>query len=237
MKIGLTYTGSEEKHDNYVRWLQDNPNVEVVKLSVAEDNLAEVKNCDGIVLSGGVDIHPKYYGEKKLDYPNSQKFQEERDEFEIAVFNSAQKNKIPVLGICRGFQLINCIMGGTLKQDLGKDLNQIHRSEMMENRQIDKAHGLNIYPETILSEITDSDRGVVNSAHHQSIDRLGKDLRINCMSDDGTIEGFERENNLHDGFLLGIQWHPERMFKFQLQDSPLSKKIRERFIEAVSKHD
>ena len=69
MKIGLTYTGDAEKHQNYKRWLKGNEEVVITRLSAADDNLDAVKNCDAIVLSGGKDIHPKYYKNKKTDYP------------------------------------------------------------------------------------------------------------------------------------------------------------------------
>ena len=231
MKIGLTYTGDSEKHHNYERWLKGNENIAVIRLSAKEDNLDDIKNCDALVLSGGKDIHPKYYKNKKTDYPEKTgRFDKKRDEFEIAAFKSAQENKIPVLGICRGLQLINCILEGTLEQDLGKTLNKIHRFETN-----DKAHGLNIEPGGLLFEITQTERAVVNSAHHQAIKKPGKGLKINCRSDDGTIEGFEWADKTGRPFMLCVQWHPERMFKLQLGDSPLSKAIRDSFIEEIKR--
>jgi putative glutamine amidotransferase len=235
MKIGLTYTGTEEKHQNYIRWLMGNEEMEVIKLSV-DDTSDELKKYDGFVMSGGTDVHPKYYKSKKINYPNAPTaFDEKRDEFEISVFRSAQENNIPVLGVCRGFQLINCIYGGTLQKDLGKALNIIHRAQTENGIQKDKAHGLNIEPGTLLSVICGPGRFVVNSAHHQAVKKTGKGLKVNCMADDGTIEGLEWANPSGKPFLLAVQWHPERMFKFQLENSPVSKGIRDRFIEEIKK--
>jgi putative glutamine amidotransferase len=229
MKIALTYTGSEEKHRNYVRWLKGNDDIAIVKISAEDNNsLSEVKDYDALVLSGGVDIHPDFYNQH-TDYVNAPAtFNKERDRFEFAAFQSALENNKPVLGICRGLQLVNCFFGGSLEQDLGNDLNKIHRSEKK-----DKAHGLTVERETLLSEIIQSERSVVNSAQHQAVKSLGKGLKVNCVSDDGTIEGFEWADASGKSFLLCIQWHPERMFQFGLENSPLSKNIRDTFIKVI----
>lgn len=236
MKIGLTHTGVEEKHLNYIKWLAGNDDIEIIQLKETENKPAEIKNYDALILSGGVDIHPKFYQEQKTNYPHAPKrFHEVRDEFEIALFQLAQENNKPVLGICRGFQLINCIYNGTLKQDLGDEQNKIHKAEVINHIQKDKAHGLDIESGTILHEILKAERLVTNSAHHQTVVKLGEGLKVNCHSDDGLIEGFERKNPNGKPFLLGVQWHPERMYKFNLEASPVSKAIRDKFIEEVKK--
>jgi len=234
MKIGLTYTGSEEKHQNYIKWLTGNDDIEIIQLSERDNNADAIKNYDALILSGGVDIHPKFYNSEKIHYPHSPKeFNEQRDEFEIALFRFAQKTNKPVLGICRGFQLINCMYDGTLKQDVGDERNKIHKAEIINHIQKDKAHGLDIEEGTTLNDIVKNSRAVVNSAHHQTIDKLGEGLKANCHSDDGLIEGFERAHPNGKPFLLAVQWHPERMYKFNLEGSPVSKSIRDRFIEEM----
>ena len=232
MKIGLTYTGSIEKHTNYINWLQEGDGtIEIIRLSADEDNLNLINECDALVLSGGVDIHPTFYGNEKLDYENApDTFKKQRDEFEINMFNKAMENKIPVLGICRGLQLINTILGGTLKQDLGSGLNKIHWGE---KKAYDKAHAVTVLENTLLKNITHIERGVVNSAHHQAINQLGTGLKANAVSDDGTIEGIEWESKTGKPFLLAVQWHPERMYQYQLNGSALSKNIRDYFIQAI----
>ena len=236
MKIGLTHTGIEEKHQNYIKWLTGDDDIEIIQLSENDNNADAIKNYDALILSGGVDIHPKFYKNGKTNYPHApKKFNEKRDEFEIALFRLAQKTNKPVLGICRGLQLINCIYDGTLKQDLGQDLNKIHKAEIINHTQKDKAHGLDIEEGTILHDIVKTGRLAINSAHHQTIDKPGEGLKVNCHSDDGLIEGFEREHPNGKPFLLAVQWHPERMYKFNLEGSPVSKAIRDRFIEEVKK--
>lgn len=229
MKIALTYTGSDEKHNNYLRWLQSEEDITIVKVSADDNNLHEIQHCDALVLSGGVDIHPEFYNQN-TDYANApETFNKERDQFELAAFQSAFENNKAVLGICRGLQLVNCFLGGSLEQDLGQDLNKIHKAEKS-----DKAHGLTIETGTVLYQVVQAERGVVNSAHHQAVKKLGEGLKVNCVADDGTIEGLEWADASNKPFLLCIQWHPERMFQFGLGHSPLSKNIRNTFIEAIN---
>jgi putative glutamine amidotransferase len=232
MRIALTYTGDAAKHDNYVRWLKASTDIDIGRLSVEQDNLQELTTCDALVLSGGVDIYPPVYKGMSFDYPHVPKdgFRKNRDEFEIRAFKQAQDMKLPVLGVCRGLQLINCIYGGNLVQDLGENGNIIHKFETN-----DKAHGVKVQTGTLLYDICQVPRTVVNSAHHQAVNEMGQGLKVNCVADDGTIEGLERENKGGLPFLLCIQWHPERMYKFHLEDSPLSKAIRDRFIEEIKK--
>jgi len=229
VKIGLTYTGSPEKHQYYIDWLKGHDNIEIIRLSADDNNLSEIENLDALVLSGGRDMHPKYYGKTKVDYNESPgSFDEKRDEFEMNAFKLAQENHLPVLGICRGLQLINCALGGDLKQDLGA-LDTTHQGNP------DKQHATNIETGTLLHDVVGKESGDINSAHHQAIDHVGKDLRVNARATDGTIEGIEWNDRSGKPFMLAVQWHPERMFRFNLQDSVLSKNIRNRFIEEVRK--
>lgn len=237
MNIGLTYTGSEEKHINYVNWLKQNDSINIVTLSAeTKENKGSISDCDALVLSGGIDVHPGYYNSNNFVYPNMpQRFYEKRDAFEKAVFADTQKRKIPVLGICRGLQLINCILGGSLQQDLaGK--NSIHKAIVDENKkQFDKAHGLHITPRTLLAQLAGTERGVANSAHHQCVNAVAGELMVNCLSDDNVIEGLEWKDKTGKPFLFCIQWHPERMYEFQLEKSALSAGVRNLFIEAIKK--
>lgn len=228
MKIGLTYTGDAAKHQNYVNWLKGSDDIDIIKLSAEDDNAVSLKDCDALVLSGGVDIDPAItHGE--ANYPNKpDKFQPERDLFEKALYETAIGNNLPVLGICRGMQLVNVLQGGTLVEDLGT-LNDTHKKEST----ADKAHQVTIKPNTLLNEIVQTDTGEINSAHHQAVDQLGPGLQANSIADDGTIEGVEWEDKKNKPFLLCVQWHPERMFQFP--GSPLSVNIRNRFIEEIKR--
>lgn len=226
VKIGITKTDWEDKHLNYVRWIKgDNVDVEVITLSA--NNPEKLEECDGFVLSGGVDIHPEFYnGNEQYDNAPSG-FNRGRDDFEFSLFEKAIQTKRPVLGICRGLQLINVFCKGTLVQDMAGQ-NEVHTDD-----DEDKTHAIDVARGTMLSEIVGEGSGMVNSAHHQSILQLGKNLVANSYSEDGTIEGIEWKEKDGKPFMLAVQWHPERMDKAQLGDSPFSKNIRDRFIERV----
>ena len=227
MRIGITYTGSEMIHANYDGWLRQG-GLEVVILSEDRGNLGELDRCDGLVLSGGRDIHPQFYNSEKTDYPGANDFDIERDRFEIDCFEKAVSMSLPVLAICRGLQLVNCALGGTLIQDLGQ-LNGTHRADG-----IDKQHGVVVAKGTLLSEVTNNiQEGTTNSAHHQAIDLLAKDLAVNCRATDGTIEGVEWSQSKGKPFLLCVQWHPERMDKLGLGNSPLAAGLLKRFVTEV----
>jgi len=236
MNIGLTYTGSEEKHQHYVRWLkQSDPGIGIITLSAeTKENKGSITDCDALVLSGGIDIHPGYYNSNHFVYPNMpQQFYEKRDAFERSVFAAAQKKHIPVLGVCRGLQLINCILGGNLQQDLAAK-NSVHKAIVNDQKkQFDKAHGLHITPGTLLAGIAGTERAVINSAHHQCVADIATGLMINSISDDNVPEGLEWKDKKGKPFLLCIQWHPERMYEFQLEQSALSLGIRNLFISAI----
>jgi len=231
MKIGITYTGTDDKHKYYADWIkQNNPEIEIITLHYLEDNFSDLAKCDGVVLSGGVDIHPDFFGSDK-DYPNAPaKFNKRRDEFELKVFNAA-KDKMPVLGICRGLQLVNVAQGGTLIKDLGS-LNDTHTAA--DSTVADKQHEVIVEKDSLLNQITQSEINKVTSAHHQAIDVLGNELQANAYSaPDNIIEGIEWKDKTGKPFMLCVQWHPERMFRIGEGDNPLAKNVRDTFIKSV----
>jgi putative glutamine amidotransferase len=227
MRIGLTYTGADEKHNNYVRWLKDgDEDIEVVKLSLDE---GVVGDHDALVLSGGVDIYPSFYS-GRMDYDHRpREWQEGRDEFEKNVLMRAWQRRIPVLGVCRGLQLINVCCGGTLVQDLGPQGDLRHQ-----NTPVDKEHGVKVVEGSLLYDIV-GDGGWINSAHHQAIDRLGEGLKVNSRAGDGVIEGIEWAQPEGRPFMLAVQWHPERMYVHGFRDVGFYKAVRDRFIEEIKK--
>ncbi|HTR27846.1 MAG TPA: gamma-glutamyl-gamma-aminobutyrate hydrolase family protein [Puia sp.] len=232
IRIGLTDTGTEWKHQNYVRWISENRRVGVVRLSAALGNLNEAAGCHGLVLSGGVDIHPSLYG-GAAEYKRSPAagWEKERDLFEQSVLRLAWDLELPVLGVCRGLQLINITLKGTLVQDLGIAGDAVHEA----NAGIDKEHPVRVEAGSLLAEVTGHEHGEVNSAHHQAVGRLGEGLRVNCRAADGTIEGIEWAEPGGRPFLLAVQWHPERMLANNFEDTFLYRSICERFIEEVKK--
>lgn len=230
-KIGISYTTTN--FENYPAWFTKEDcrdDIELIKLSFELNNKEDIKICDGFVLTGGIDIDPAYYNGKQ-SYPHSpEAFQPNRDEFEKEIYSYAMKCGLPVLGICRGMQLINVLEGGRLIQDLGEAGNSIHKKDSQ-----DKQHAVNIVPGTLLGDIAGQATGHVNSAHHQAVDKnsISENLQPNAWSvdDPSIIEGMEFKDKTNKPFMLCVQWHPERIPN--KEQNPLSQKIKEQFIAAV----
>jgi putative glutamine amidotransferase len=231
VKIGLAYTGSEEKHNNYVQWLKAGDEIEIIKLSTAAQPFDQSFDYDALVLSGGIDTHPRFY-HGNINYPEKPEkgWDELRDEYELSLLKDAFERSLPVLGICRGMQLINICQGGTMIQ-------HIMETTVAHVGGPDKKHLIKIRENSLLYEITGRIYAdYVNSAHHQAVDKIGDGLIENCWSEDNIIEGLEWKDKTNKSFLLGVQWHPERMKNFALQNSPLSKNIRDYFIKEINKN-
>jgi putative glutamine amidotransferase len=132
-----------------------------------------------------------------------------------------------VLAICRGMQLVNVALGGDLIQDLEESGKQDHRR----HGDTDGGHEVTTEANSLLYQVTGVSTGNVNSAHHQAVGRLSEELMPDCFSPDGVVEGAEFKDKAGEPWLLCIQWHPERMK--DKDTNPLSKNIREKFLEAV----
>jgi len=169
----------------------------------AIDQLMEL--IDGVVLPGGdEDIHPKFYEpEYAEDIVISN---EERDNFEILVLKKSLKKDIPILGICRGMQLLNIIFGGTLIKHIPDYIKDgIVNHEQPSPKDI-VSHGIEIKANTRLAKMTNNNKTMVNSTHHQAVNRVGNNLIISATAEDGIIEAIE---SLEHKFVIGVQWHPE----------------------------
>jgi putative glutamine amidotransferase len=162
-----------------------------------------VTRLDGLIISGGPDIQPDRYGQQAG--PRTTIVRPERDEAEIALFRSALAARMPVLGICRGMQLINAALGGTLIQHLpdvvGHEGHSPTPGTMAEHKVTIGGSG----SRSLLAEILGEGTHLVPTHHHQGIDRLGRGLVATAWAEDGTVEGLE----LAGQFVLGVQWHPE----------------------------
>ena len=163
-----------------------------------------LKLINGLVITGGdFDIDPKLYGDKKTSSKVSMK--KDRTEFEFQIASQALKKKIPILGICGGQQLINVMLGGTLIQHIPDSFNTEINHEQ-KNPRDQGSHSVTIKKKSKLFQIVKNTTMFVNSAHHQAVDKLGKNLIASAFSDDGIIEGIETTTN---NYCLGVQWHPE----------------------------
>ena len=216
------------KYFNYENWIQDQPGIEIIKLSYHNNNFSDIERCNGIILTGGSDINPRLYNQPEyLAYCNPKDIDESRDEFEWKIIQHTEEKQKPVLGICRGLQFINVFFGGTLVPDIPA-FGKFNHSKFEEGR--DREHLVEIDSNSILYKILGKENGEINSAHHQSADMPGYGLVVNAMSPDGIIEGMERREPEGKSFLMLVQWHPERMTN---QESIFSKNIKQSFLDAV----
>lgn len=161
----------------------------------------------GLLLCGGNDINPKLYGE--INNGQTIGVDDKRDNAEIRLLEIALKKKIPILGICRGMQLINIFFGGSLYQDVKKGLGtNIKHDNSHDYPRNYLAHNVYIKQDSKLSGIIGSDKIMVNGFHHQGIKTIGRGLRAVAWADDGLVEAVEVPGH---PFLVGVQWHPEEL--------------------------
>ncbi len=169
-----------------------------------EHNGVILAGLDGLVLSGGEDVDPVHYGH--APHPDLGDVDPQRDAFELAIFRDARAYGLPVLAICRGIQLVNVAMGGTLWQDIPSERPEALRHAQAAQRD-DRTHQVDLVPGSRLAEALGGTICEVNSFHHQSIRDLATGLAVTGRAPDGEIEGVESAD---DGpWLLAVQWHPE----------------------------
>ena len=167
-----------------------------------------VDRCDGILFTGGLDINPFYYGEVPAEYCSQ--IIPERDEFEFKLLDRAVKEDKPILGICRGFQLINIYYGGSMYQDI-KEIKEKRDNHFIANLpKWHYSHEVTIKKGSQIAAAYGSKLIKTNSFHHQLIRKTGDNLQPTAYAADSNIEGLE---NINKKFLVGIQWHPEMMFE------------------------
>ena len=164
---------------------------------------ALLDGIDALILSGGADIDPRHYG--AAPHPKLGKLEPGRDEFEFALFAEARTRALPTLAICRGLQLANVAMGGTLWQDLPSEKGAHPQS----GSRAERVHEITVMEGSRLGDILRGPRHRVNSFHHQAIRDLAPGLADPAWSSDGLIEGVE----IFSGWwFIGVQWHPEEFW-------------------------
>lgn len=168
------------------------------------DGGSSLHGLRGLVLTGGVDIDPSHYGDER--HEKVRRTDPDRDEFEIGLLDHALRQDLPVLAICRGHQLVNVALGGSLLQHIESGLHVAdYRTEGYPSR----SHGVELTPGGRLTEWLGDSRVKVNSRHHQAVtpDRLASGVIATALSDDGLVEAMESATH---AWLVGVQWHPER---------------------------
>jgi putative glutamine amidotransferase len=199
---------------------------EIDLVSASDAPRVRAEDYDGVLFAGGEDVDPSFYGEERQH--DSVHDHRPRDEFEFSLLDGALARRAPILGICRGVQMINVKFGGTLYQDMKEDATpQLeHRQTDLGKPRQEPTHSVLVTdPESSLGGIV---QGAcrVNSMHHQAVKRLGRGLKVTAHSEDGFVEAVESAEEYP--FLMAVQWHPEEMVSTSAEQ-------REIFVRFVTK--
>ncbi len=188
---------------------------------------------DGLLLTGGEDIAPVLYGE--APHPRLGEVNPERDAFELAIIGEARARDLPILAICRGVQMLNVALGGSLVQDIPSEVSGAlpHHLTVPPHQPFDLAHEVWLEEDSLLGRLmrerlSDADSCEVNSRHHQAVKRVANGFRMSATAPDGVVEAIE---DPAARFCLGIQWHPENFWR-----TGEFRPIFEGFLEAASRN-
>ena len=193
---------------DYVAGVAQAGGVPVVLPPFAEAAEEMVRGIDGLLLSGGSDLDPKFYGEDAL--PELDVTLPERDEFEMALLGHALKRGIPVFGICRGLQVLNVAFGGTLYQDLPSQVNPALIAHRQKSPKWEWTHEVELDEGSAVRGIMSVPATRVNSYHHQAVKDLAEPFTVVGRSVDGIVEAIEYQD-LSELWIVAVQWHAEAM--------------------------
>ena len=213
-------------NQSYVRALAAAGCAPVLIPIVDDDRLRAIyERLDGIVFPGGADVAPHEYGEEPLD--NLDEVEPERDRVELRLARWAFEDDMPTLGICRGQQLINVALGGTLYQDLRhQGATSVDHSDADGRKRDALVHRVRIDPDSRLAQLIDETSIEVNSLHHQAVKDVASALRVTGRADDGVIEAVESPDHR---FLIAVQWHPE-----EISDMPWIQRLFAGFVKSTA---
>lgn len=203
--------------EDYVKAIEKNGGIPLILPVVTDLDIIATyaEKIDGLILSGGNDVDPLYYQEEP-----QQKLQEtlpERDAFEWELLKEVKKRQRPILGICRGCQLLNIFYGGNVYQDVSYRLKETYRHNQKANP-LQKTHGVKIASSSRLFTIFQEETLRVNSFHHQLLRNVQLPLKVTATAFDGVIEGVEDPTY---PYLVGVQWHPEMLAATEKQMAAL----------------
>jgi putative glutamine amidotransferase len=182
-------------------------------------------DVSGLVLTGGGDIDPADYGQKP--HPRTYNVSQRRDRFEYALLDRALERDIPVLAICRGMQVLNVHLGGTLQQHLGDRPDLLDHDR--DRPRAEPAHGFAAEEDSLIAQALGSDDTSVNSHHHQALKAVAKSLVVTGWAEDGVIEAVESDEHT---WVVGVQWHPEAMAPINHEEM----RLFETFVESAREY-
>lgn len=194
------------------------------------DQLAQdyVQLIDGLMLPGGPDVDPTFYGEEP--HPKIGMTLYQKDRFEIALIKAALAADKPIFGICRGIQIMNVAMGGTLYQDLESQYPELKIQHPQATLGQFATHHVELTAGSKLAKLYGRSTIKVNSRHHQAVKAVGEGLKVTAVAPDGVVEGMESTDT---DLFLGVQWHPENMWQ---QEDPQQLVVFQDFLDRIAAH-
>jgi putative glutamine amidotransferase len=192
----------------YVTALENAGLVPLIVPPLSSDKAAAsvLDSVSGLVLTGGEDVDPARYGEQRHEKVRT--VNAARDATEAALVTEAKERRMPVLAICRGIQILNVALGGTLIQDIPSAISTTI-SHDDEGPRDSRTHEISVEPGSLIARAIGTEHATVNSFHHQSVQRVADGMKITAKSPDGVIEGIESTDR--NWWVMGVQWHPEEM--------------------------
>lgn len=201
-----------------------------IPLQLGEETLSGIfAHLDGLLLTGGADVHPSEFGEEVAPFCGN--IDRERDIVELNLLRWAMREQMPILGICRGIQMLNVAAGGTLYQDIAAQIPDALRHEHAQGDSHNPlVHSIEIEPQSRLARAFDATRLDVNSRHHQSVKQVAPGFRVVARAPDGIVEGIE---SLNGDFALGVQFHPEDL----IDDDARMLRLFKEFVDTMKNKD
>lgn len=214
-------------NQSYIRAVDEAGGVPVLLPPLADpvSRAAIRARLDGLLLTGGGDLDPALYGEERI--PECGEIEAERDEPELDIARWALDSGVPLLGVCRGMQLLNVLRGGTLYQDITAQRPHSPRHDRTDHPRVWRAHDISINPTSRLAGILGTTHQVVNSLHHQAVNRVGDGIEIIGWSEDGIAEAMEIPGV---PFAIAVQYHPEEL----VADDEASRRLFAAFVQAAA---
>ncbi len=225
--LAVSYLSGNPEESNYIQWLkQVEPDLNyVVMNSLPLDSVAHIfDDCSGLLLTGGEDVFPGRYGQAE-DTVKCGTINYYRDSLEFLLIDRAMHRQTPILGVCRGQQILNVALGGSLIVDIPSEVHSLvpHRCDDWQNC----FHQVKVLDNNLLSQISGVGAGLVTTNHHQAVKRLGEPFRVLAVANDGIIESIGWKEPQDKPWLLAVQWHPERMDSTNQLSRPLAERLLE----------
>ena len=228
MRVALTLDRDADlsESNDYVRSLIE-AGVPRESITIVTPLAPDVGAFDALLLGGGVDVDPARYGKEALEN-GTVEVDAGRDDLDFRLFDEARRAGVPILGICRGLQVVNVALGGTLVQDIPSERPSpvVHQRTQEEKTRLD--HRVAIAPGTELSRIAGASDAAVNSRHHQAIEGVAPGLTVSAVAPDGVPEAVEADG---DPWLVAVQWHPEN-----LAGDRVSRRLFDEFVRRANDH-